>query len=230
MDSVKTREYEKTRKPWMDPLCDQLLHHISIEYLETAKALISNGHPITLEHVMIAITDNRKNEWFFYHILWNYGPKSADIHKILVKCLEIENYRIFRTLCEEYSYLVKPVLETRSTGTYGCNGGDQEEQMTLLQMTCSNHLFEESKILIDLGANVHVVTERGDTLLHLLCVGGNWMCYCYYPDLVALLIDSGVDPSIQNKAELTAELVADIYGHADHANYIRNYKSKTSEV
>lgn len=197
---------------------DRLLYNIERGYLLEAESLISRGEFILFHHVVASIPEDGRSNGFLVYVLSKYKMNMKHLHELLVITLERRRYETFKFLCEMYGGAGGPLRTIIDRKT--------DKGLTLLQITVFRHLAWQTRMLIYLGANVHVIDYFGETLLHLLCSGSNWIKYQahnHHLEIMILLIDSGVKRHIKNSIGLTAEDVALIYGHPEEARHLANY-------
>lgn len=193
---------------------DQLLKHIEDGNQVLARDLIAEGHKVSLEHLLATLPYDGESSWFFKYALRMCKDLSPEkLRRLLNTVADYEKKEAYFIICDVCEKQVREIVNLKYKG------------YTLIQEATIDHDDERIKKLISLGADVTVIDDDGNTLLHLLCPGGNWMCRCYYPELVGLLIDNGVDRTVKNAFDNTPEDVAYILGHDKHARYIREYGS-----
>ena len=74
---------------------------------------------------------------------------------------------------------------------------------TALQLAIENGQFNAVQLLVDMGCDVKVVDNDGNSLLHHAAVGqGNATLYCKY------LVEKGLSPFVKNKQGYTPRVYA----------------------
>jgi hypothetical protein len=183
---------------------------------EKARKLIAEGGFIRYSHIVEAIpydgVEYEKENKFFNEIIELIKLDDVKLTDLIFILIEKGSYDAFEALLKLYQPQVKRLI------THKVNG------YSFLQKSAIAKQCNFAAKFIELGDDVHILDEDGETLLHLLCDGGNWMTRCYYPDIVKLFIDNGLDKDIRNKAGFTATDYAYLMGHNEHADYIEEYQ------
>jgi hypothetical protein len=195
---------------------DKLWRAIYNYNFEKARKLIATGHRIRYSHIVEAIpydgVEYYKKNKFFEEIIELINLNDAELTDLIFILIEKGSYDAFEAVLKLYQTQVKRII-THKVNEY-----------SFLQKSAIAKDYNFAAKFIELGDDVHILDEDGETLLHLLCDGGNWMTKCYYPDIVKLFIDNGLDKDIKNKAGFTATDYAYLMGHNEHADYIEGYQ------
>lgn len=190
---------------------DRLLWNIRIRYFTTAEALISNGHQIDFVHVKAALCLDGESSWFFRYILGRYHQKMTpdNVHELLRECIKNYMYEALCLILESFEDDMTDVMDKKY------------KNHTLLQKAVQGNRSLIASRLIKAGADVHVLDDANNNLLHL-CVIHSRRCCCDRTSMAKVLIDAGVDKSAQNVTGNTPVDVALATGHNSLAIYINN--------